>query len=1021
MSRFNLSVWALRRRELTGFLLCLLLLGGCLAYTQLGQHEDPDFTIRMMVVRTLYPGAGAAEVELQLTDRLEKKLQELPQLDFIRSYSMDGESVIFVSLREDSRRADVEGLWYQVRKRLADIRHTLPAGALGPFFNDDFGDTYTAIYALSGDGFSYAELKRQADLARLILLRLPNVRKVDLFGEQAEKIYLEFSDRKLAEMKLDPRQVAAELQAQNALTPAGGIDGMHDSLPLRVNGAFRSLAEVQNIRLRVNDRDLRLGDLARVYRGYADPPQFKMRYQGRDAVGVGVIMRKHGDVLALGRELAAAARDIERELPAGVLLDQVANQARVVKYLVNDFLHTFLEALAVVLAVSVLSLGVRASAIVALVVPLVLAATLLFMWALGIEIHRVSLGALILGLGLLVDDAIIAIEIMARKLDEGWEKMQAATHAYQITAVPMLTGTLISIAGFLPVGLARSQSGEYTEAIFQVTGISLLASWVCAVIFTPYLGYLILPVHPSGRRHDGFDSPFYRRLRLWVDWCLRYRGRVIAATGLMFALGVWALLVTPKQFFPASNRPEFLVDLWLPEQSAFTETEAAARRLEAVLARDPDVVNYTAYIGGGTPRFFMLITQHLFHRNLAEFVVLTPDSEARERVMHRLRRVLDDEFPNLRGRCLRLSVGPPVEYPLLFRVIGPDAGRVREIVEQVKDVMRRHPAVLDVNDDWSQRRPVARLELDQSRVRALGVSSQGVSAALQAHYSGMPLAQWRDGDQLIDIVWRAAAEERGAAENLPNILLPSASGAALPLAQIAKIRIDFEDSLRWRRNGLPTISARADVKDGYQPPDVAAEIDAGLRDIRNSLPLGYAVEVGAEKEDNDNAQASILVWIPLVVAVTLVLLMLHLHNLSRTCLVFLTAPLGVIGAGFALLLFRMSFGFVALLGIIALAGIIMRNSVILVAQIEQDEKDGLPTWQAIVESTVRRFRPIVLTAAAAILAMIPLSFNDFFGPQAVVIMGGLTVATLLTVFFLPALYAAWFRVPPPANRDKRQD
>ena len=1011
MKDFNLSAWALQHRAFTGFLMVLLLLGGSFAYFKLGQREDPEFTFRVMVVKTIYPGATALEVEQQLTDRLEKKIQELPNLDYLRSYSKPGESVIFVTPREDTPPKEIPDLWYQVRKKVGDIRPTLPPGVVGPFFNDEFGDTYSLLYAFSGEGYGYAELKDAADSARQRLLRVQDVEKVDLIGVQDEKLYVEFSDKKLAEMGLDAGAVAEALRAQNGLAPAGTVFSPQRNLPIRLTGTFDSVDSVADLAVRIGDRTFRVGDFAQVSRGYTDPPEFKMRFNGKEAVGLGVTMHRRGDVLALGRALEAVMADIVGELPLGIEVEQVANQARVVDTAIGEFLRTFFEALAAVLLVSFLSLGFRAGSVVALTVPLVLAGTLLCMLLFGMEIHRISLGALILALGLLVDDAMIAIEMMARKLEEGWERMRAATHAYRATAFPMLTGTLITVAGFLPVGLARSQAGEYTVAIFQVVGIALVLSWIGAVVFTPYLGFLLLKVRANGQPgHDQFDTPFYHRLRRWVDGCVAHRGKVIAATLALFGVGVATLTQVPEQFFPLSNRPEVIVDLWLPEGGSYAETEASAKRMEELLAKDEDVVNYAAYVGGGSPRFFLLIVQQLAHVNLAEFVVMTRDNAARERVMQRIRLALAQGFPEARGRVMRLNVGPPMDYPLVFRVYGEDPRIVRDLADRVAEVVRAHPDAVDVNDDWHERIPAFRLALDQDKARALGVSTLSLSQALQAHYAGVPVGQFREGDELIDIVWRGQKNLRAAAEELPDIAIRTANGKAVPLSQLVRIETRFEDGVRWRRNRYPAISVRADVAEGRLAPDVAAEIIPQLEPLRSQLPAGYFIETGAAKEDAWIAQKSILIWIPLVLIVTLILLMMQLQNLSRAFLVFATAPLGVIGAAFALRLFGAPFGFVALLGIIALAGMIMRNSVILVDQIEQDEKSGMDTWTAIVESTVRRFRPILLTAAAAILAMIPLSRNDFFGPQAIAIMGGLTVATALTVFFLPALYAAWFRV-----------
>lgn len=1022
MKAFNLSEWAIEHRAFTGFMMVLILLGGIFAYFTLEQREDPKFTFRLMVVKTLYPGATAQEVEQLVTDKLEKKFQELPNLDYLRSYSKPGESVIFITPREAIAPDEIPALWYQVRKKADDIRMTLPQEAVGPFFNDEFGDTYSLVYACSGAGFSYADLKQAAESVRQHLLRVKDVEKVDLIGVQEEKIYIEFSDKKLAGLGLNTATVAQELQAQNVMAPAGTLLTTERKLPIRLGNTLTTVASIAKLPLRINGRTFKVGDFAEVTRAYADPAEFKMRFNGKDAIGLGITMNQQGDVLALGKALESALGPIERTLPLGIDIEKVADQSRVVKAAIGEFMGTFFEALIAVLVVGFLSLGLRTGSVVALTVPIVLAATLLCMWLFGLEIHRVSLGTLILALGLLVDDAIIAVEMMARKLEQGWDRLRAATYAYRVTALPMLTGTLITVAGFLPVGLAKSAAGEYTVAIFQVMAITLIISWLGAVIFTPYLGYLILKVKDNAAAHrDHFDTPFYHRLRGWLDGCLEQRGKVIATTLALFIIGVATLMKVPQQFFPLSNRPELIADLWLPEGSSIAQTEHIAKRLETILANDADVLNYAAYIGGGSPRFFLLIVQQLANTNLAEVVVTTRNTAARERVMQRIRQAFAADFPEARGRVMRLNIGPPMDYPLVFRVIGEDAEVVRKIADQVSDVVRANVNTVDVNDDWHERIPSVRLALDRNKALALGVSAAGLSQALQAHYSGIPVGQFREADKLIDIVWRAQQNFRTAADELPDINVPSATGRWLPLAQLVSTEMSFEDGIRWRRNRFPAVSVRADVVDGLLAPDVASQIQPKLEAIQNRLPFGYSIETGAAKEDAWIAQKSILIWIPAVIVVTLILLMLQLHSLSRTLLVFVTAPLGVIGAAFALMLFDQSFGFVALLGVIALSGMIMRNSVILVDQIEQDEKAGLDLRSAIIESTVRRFRPILLTAAAAILAMIPLSQNDFFGPQAIAIMGGLTIATLLTVFFLPALYAAWFKVERGSIKRGRGD
>ena len=1009
----NFSEWGLRHAAFTGFLMVLLVAGGVYAYFQLGQKEDPEFTFRVMVVKTLYPGATAAEVEQQVTDRLEKKLQELPYLDYVRSYSKSGESVIFLTPRQDVPPNEIPFLWYLARKKAADVHHTLPPGAIGPFFNDEFGDTYTSLLAFAFEGFTYAEAKDYVEAGRQRLLRVPHVEKVDLIGAQDEKIYVEFSDRKLAQLALSPAQVAAALRSQNAVNPAGVVTSPARNLPLRVSGRLESVDSIARLPMRLNDADFRVGDIADVRRGLVEPPEFKMRFNGREVIGLGITINKAGDVLQVGKDIEQTVARIRAELPHGIEVEQVANQPRVVRAAISEFMRTFAEALIVVIIVSFVSLGIRAGTVVALTVPLVLAATFLVMLLLGIDFQRISLGALVLALGLLVDDAMIVVEMMARKLDEGMERLAAAGAAYSSTAFAMLTGTLITAAGFLPVGLARSSAGEYTVSIFQVVAISVLLSWFGAVMFSPFLGYKLLKAH--GKAHESYGTPFYRRLRRAVDWSVDHRKTVVAVTLALFVAGGFAFVNVPKQFFPQSNRAELLVDLWLPEGSSFARSESAAKSVEAILAGDEDVVHYATYVGAGTPRFFLLITQQLANVNLAEIVVQTKDNVARERVRRRLLEALA-EFPEFRGRVNRLAVGPPFEYPLLFRVTGDDPKRVREIAEEVAEVVRRDQRSVDVNDDWHERLPTVTLALDQEKARALGVTSESIAQAMQAQYSGLVVGQYREGNDLIDIVWRAKRELRDGPETLRNVSVRTGTGRAVSLEQLGRLETRFEESVIWHRDRYPAITVRADLVDGTEAPDVARAIMKELGPVIEQLPAGYAIKPGGPLEDSGIAQRSIFVWLPLVLVVTLFLLMMQLHSAKRTFLVLVTAPLGLIGAAFALLVFRAPFGFVALLGLIALAGMIMRNSVILVDQIDRDERAGSDTWTAIVDSTVRRFRPIVLTAAAAILAMIPLSRSDFFGPQAITILGGLLVATVLTVSFVPALYAMWFRVQRPAVR-----
>jgi multidrug efflux pump subunit AcrB len=1022
MTRFNFSAWAIRHASLTRYFLVLLLVGGVFGYFKLGQNEDPSFTFRVMVVSAYLPGATAKQVETLLTDKIERKLQELPWLDKLRSYSKPGEAMVFVQVRGDTPPKEIPALWYQVRKKLGDIRPLLPPETQGPFFNDEFGDTYGALYALRGEGFSYPELKDAADAARQALLRVKAVAKVDLFGVQDEKIFIEFSHKKFAQMGLSIESIINALNAHNAIEPAGTLDTAQESVRLRVSGQYRTLAELENLPLTApNGTHLRLADFARISRGLTDPPQARVRFNGHEVVALGVTMAQGGDIIALGDNLHEAVLRLQQALPAGLVIEQIADQPRVVRHSVNEFLKTLLEAVVIVLAVSFLSLGLstrpwrvdmRPGLVVALSIPLVLSITFLFMWLLNIDFQKISLGALIIALGLLVDDAIIAVEMMVRKLEEGFDRVSAATFAYTSTAAPMLTGTLITVAGFLPVGFAQSAAGEYTFSIFAVNAIALITSWVVAVWFTPYLGVWLLKER-KGEQHALFDTPHYQRLRALITWCVRHRKTTLLITLLMFGVSMAGFGLIQQQFFPDSNREELNVELWLPEGSSFAATDHEARRFEAVLARPDiaqDIVSVVSYIGQGSPRFFLPLDQQLNHSNFAQLIVLTRSLSARARVAEKLRHALDEEVPALRGRINALPAGPPVPYPVQFQVVGPEVDTVRAIADQVANVMREDPATFGVNDNWNNAIKVLRLEVDQDKARAVGVSSQSISRALQSLLSGMTIGQFRERDKLIAVVMRQAADERDALSKIQDANLPTASGRSIPLSQVVRAELAFEPGIIWRDHRQPAITVQSDIKTGHQGPFVTARIDPKLDTLRATLPPGYRITVGGASEESAAAQQSINAIMPLMLVAVFTLLMWQLRSFSRSLMVFLTAPLGLIGAVWMLLILQAPFGFVAMLGVIALAGMIMRNSVILIDQIEQDIKAGHDAMTAIIEAAVRRARPIMLTAAAAILAMIPLTRSIFWGPMAVAIMGGLLVATLLTLLFLPALYAAWFGV-----------
>ena len=1021
--RFNLSEWALAHQALVLYFMVVLAVVGVGSYLRLGQAEDPDFSFKLMVVRTLWPGASADEVERQLTDRIEKKLQETPRLDFLRSYSKPGESVVFVFVQDSSRPDEIRESWYQVRKKVGDIRGTLPQGTVGPFFNDEFGDTFGNIYALTGDGFTYAQLKEHADRIRDRLLRVKDVAKVELVGEQQERIYVELANAKLATFGVDPAVVFAALQQQNAVAASGSFETPTDRIHIRTSGALDSVESVRSIAIRANGRTFRLGDVASVYRGFIDPPQPRMRYMGREALGIAVSMVPRGDIIALGEALDLETARVEGDLPVGLELARVNNQPETVKRSVREFTRALTEAVAIVLLVSFLSLGLRTGLIVALAIPLTLFVTFFFMLYAGIDLHKISLGALIIALGLLVDDAIISVEMMVVKMEQGYERARAASFAYSSTAMPMLTGTIVTAAGFLPIGLARSSTGEYTFSIFAVTTIALLVSWVVAVVFVPYLGYKLLPDFKAAGTHadEGavYRKPFYLRFRRVVAWCVAHRWIVIGATAALFLAAVFAFRFVQQQFFPAASRPELIVDLRLPEGASVAATEAQVRKLERIFMTDPGlrdgIDNFVSYVGSGSPRFYLPFDQQLVNANFGQFIVNTRSDEAREQVRARLLKVFEEDFTEVRGRVNRLENGPPVGFPVQFRVVGEDKQVIRGIAHEVAAVMRANPWSRDVQFDWEEPSKVIRLTLDQSRARALGISTQELAQYVNTVLSGFAVTAYREADKQIDVVIRGARDERAHVSLLKDLAVPVGRGRTVPLAQIVDLSYGFEQGIYWRRDRLPAITVRTDLRDGVQAPVVSRQVNAKLEAIRARLPAGYRIDTGGAIEDAAKGQQSIAVVAPIMIMVMVTALMLQLQSFSRLALVLLTAPLGLIGVAAALLVFDVPFGFVAMLGTIALAGMIMRNSVILVDQIDSDIRAGSPPAVAVVEATVRRFRPIMLTAAAAVLAMIPLTRSAFYGPMAVSIMGGLVVATALTLLFLPALYAAWFRIGTPAT------
>ena len=1015
MQRFNLSEWAITHRALVLFMIILISAAGAFSYLNLGRAEDPSFTIKVMIVQVAWPGATATEMQAQVADKVEKKLQELPYLDRVESYSQPGVSFVRVILSDRTPPAKVKDLWYQVRKKVGDIRGSLPAGIIGPNFNDEYGDVYSALYMLSADGLTLAELKTRAEDIRQHLLRVPDVNKVDIIGERPERIFIEFSHAKLATLGVTPQQIFESVTKQNAVVAGGSIDTSSDRINLRVTGAFSGVAAISAVPVQADGRVFRLGDIAIVKRGFEDPPSFLVRTGGKAALGLGVSMQDGANIVTLGENLKRAMQAVTTELPVGIDVTQIADQPQIVEHSVSDFLRSFVEALAIVLVVSFLSLGWRTGIVVALSVPLVLAIVFVVMYAWGLDLHRITLGALIIALGLLVDDAIIAIEMMVVKMEQGWDRARAATFAWTSTAFPMLTGTLVTAAGFLPVGFAKSSSGEYAGGIFWVVGLALIASWIVAVIFTPYLGLKLLPDFARHGVHQNpdaiYETRIYRGLRRAIDFCLLWRKSVVSATVFMFFASIAAFGLVQQQFFPTSTRTELFLEMRLPEGSAMGATDATARQAERLIGDDQDALTYTTYVGQGSPRFWIGLNPILPNANFAQIVIVTRDLEARERVKVRLEKAIaDGALSQARTRVDRFVFGPPVGFPVQFRVVGPDPLKVRAIAEDVRKVMVGNAKLVDPHLDWSEQVKSIRLEVDQDRARALGLTPQDVAQTLQTLFNGLTVTQYREGIENIDVVARAIPSERLELARMPSLTITTRNGIPVPLSQIAHVNYEYEEPILWRRNRDLVLTVRGDIVDGVQAPDVSNEIAPKLQPIKDVLPYGYRIETGGSIEESAKANTALAAVFPVMAVVMLALLMIQLHSFSRLALVFATAPLGLIGATGALLIAGKPFGFVALLGLIALAGMIMRNTVILVDQIDHDIAAGHGRYQAILDATVRRARPVVLTALAAILGMVPLARSIFWGPMAITIMGGLLVATVLTLLVVPALYALWFRV-----------
>lgn len=1045
--RFNLSDWTLHHRTLVGYFLFAIALMGIVAYGKLNQAEDPPFTFKAMVIRTMWPGATARQVEQQLTEKIEKKLQETPYIDRVSSYSRPGESVVIFFAKDSTPASAVPDVYYQVRKKINDIRHTLPAGIQGPFPNDEFGDVFGNIFALTAEGLDYPQLKDAAEHIRDELLHIPNVGKVEIYGAQEERIYIDLSNAKLATLGIDQATLVQALNQQNAVAGAGFFETQSERIQIRPGGAFDSVQAVADTLVRAGNRSFRLGDIATVKRGTIDPPGTTVRYGGKPALAIGVTMAKGGDIIVLGKALRAKVASLQRDLPVGLEIGEAISQPDAVRRSVDAFVQSLAEAVLIVLLVTFVSLGVRTGMVVAISIPLVLAATFLAMDFYNVGLHKVSLGALVLALGLLVDDAIIAVEMMWVKMEQGWERTRAASFAFTSTAGPMLSGTLVTVAGFIPIAIAKSSTGEYAFAFFQINAIALLISWLAAVVAIPWLGYKLLPDPRAPRTpglierrlprlaktlekiglngpahaedHDVYGTAFYMRFRQLVSWCVGHRWLVIGVTVGLFALSIVGMGKVQKQFFPNSTRLELTVELRLPEGASRNAIDAETRRLETWLDQDnaehQQFEHYIAYMGAGLPRYYLGLDLQLPASNVAQVVILSRNVEAREALRERLIKLFDSGVFLARGNVARIENGPPVGYPVQYRISGQNIDTLRDIAGEVSSVMRQDGELSNIHFDWSELSKAIDIEIDQDKARLLGVSSQDVAALLNMTLNGYTVTSYREGEKTIDVVLRGDPETRTRISSLAELSIPTRSGKSVPLSQIGQLKHGFEPGLIWRRDRQPTITVRANLYGKTQPATIVDRLQPEIGKIQAKLPEGYKIVNGGSVEESARGSTSVIAGIPLFILAVITVLMIQLQNVSRVVMVLLTAPLGLIGIALFLLVFNQPFGFMALLGTIALFGMIMRNSIILVDQIEQDLAAGKARQEAIVESTVRRFRPIVLTAAAAVLAMIPLSRNDFFGPMAVAIMGGLIVATALTLLFLPALYAAWYKVKTPAN------
>jgi multidrug efflux pump subunit AcrB len=1013
MSGFNLSALAVRERAITLFLLAGITLAGIVAFLQLGRAEDPAFTIKVLTVSAAWPGATAEEMQNLVAEPLEKRMQELRWYDRVETFTRPGLMLMMVSLQDKTPPAAVESEFYQARKKLGDTARVLPQGVLGPFVNDEYSDIAFAVYAVKAKDMPPRQLAREAETLRQRLLHVPGVKKINILGERPERIFVDFSNARLATLGIAPRDVFDALSRQNTVTPAGSIDANGPQIYLRLDGAFDDLQKVADTPVAANGRTFRLGDIAEVKRGYEDPATYLIRHDGEPAMALSVVMQEGWNGLDLGKSLDAEESRIAAELPLGLSFSKITDQAVNIHEAVDEFMLKFFVALAVVMLVSLISLGWRVGVVVAAAVPLTLAAVFVIMLFTGRVFDRITLGALIISLGLLVDDAIIAIEVMVVKLEEGYDRIKAAAYAWSHTAAPMLSGTLVTIIGFTPVGFARSTAGEYAGNIFWIVGFALITSWVVAVVFTPYLGVVLLPkIKPVPGGHAAiYSTPRYRQFRKLVTWAVERKflvaGLVVGA--FLFATGLMTLVKV--QFFPTSDRPEVLVEVQMPEGTAIETTSAAAATVETWLKKQPEAKIVTSYIGQGAPRFFLSYNPELPDPSFAKILVLTKDADARDALKVRLRKAASDGLvPGGRVRANALVFGPYAHFLVNFRVSGPDLDTVRGLANQVQTVMQANPNTRQVNQDWSERAPTLHFILDQDRLKLIGLSPADAAQQMQFLLTGVPVTQMREDIRTVDVVARSSGGQRLDPARLGDLTLTSADGKAVPLSQIGHVEIRSEDPILRRRDRVPTITVQSDIDETMQPPDVSKQIYASLQPLIAKLPAGYKIEMGGNIEDSAKANTALLPIFPIMIALTLLVIVIQVRSLPAMFMVFLTAPLGLVGAAPILLAFHQPFGFNAILGLIGLSGILMRNTLILIGQIRTNEEEGLDIYHAVIEATVQRARPVILTALAAVLAFIPLTQSVFFGSMAYTLIGGTAAGTVLILVFLPALYAIWFKV-----------